>query len=510
MHKLLKVFSGKKVLGSVILAVQLAFIAITITGIYETSYLIYGGISFFALLVIIFEINRESFSGIKAMWFAIIAIIPIFGIFLYVYVQSDYIIALVKRRLGIFSEKVSKISENITADLSELKYKNPVETGIFNYLGNHAYAPCFKDSNIEYFRLGEHMYQSLIEDIQNARKYIFIEMFIINENDYMWKRLHKILASKAKKGVEVRIVYDAMGSLGCTGKDFEKNLRTQGIKCCAFAPVKPFVSTYHNNRDHRKMIIIDGKCAYTGGVNFADEYINKKLRFGHWKDTAVKITGEGVKGFLLMYFKIWNLETNASEDYTRYIDVANSENKAKGYICAFDDTPVDSETITENIFLHIINSATEYVYINTPYLVLDDTLSLALKFAAKRGVDVKICMPHIPDKWYAFAVARTYYPELIKSGVSIYEYTPGFIHAKSTVSDNVRGYIGSANYDFRSLYHNYECGVYIYGNDVIEKMTTDFNETLKKCNIFTMDNYRRLSLLYRICGRVLRFFSPLL
>ncbi len=509
-RRFLKPIFGKKMLGVLFLVLQLALIAFTITGIYDSSFVFYGGLTLVSVVVILFEINREITSDIKLIWIGLIAVFPLFGVFLYVYVHSDAIIAIVKRRLGLLSAKVSDITLNVTADISDMRKTSPHEHGFFNYLSECAFAPTFQCGQIQYFRLGEHMYESLIDDVINAKKYIFIETFIINQNDYMWKRLEKLLASKVKEGVEVRVLFDGMGSLTGTHRDFPSSLIKQGIRCSVFSPVKPFVSTYHNNRDHRKIIIIDGKCAYTGGVNFADEYINLKNRFGHWKDSAIKIQGEAVKGFLLMFFKLWNLSKGAGDDYTRYIMSVEESKNTGGYISAFDDTPVDGETITKNVYLHIINTASEYVYINTPYLILDDDIFSALQFAAKRGVDVRICMPRIPDKWYVFAVGRTYYPSLIKSGVRIFEYTPGFLHAKSTVSDDKRAYIGSANYDFRSLYHNYECGVYIYENEVISKMKSDFFDTASKCLEFTLSDYAELGFFYRLSGRVLKLFSPLL
>ncbi len=510
MKKFLKPIFTKKILGFAFLFVQLVLIGVTITGIYEASFVVYGSLSALSVAVIIYEINREVEPGVKLIWIALVGLVPLFGIFLYVYVHSDGILIMFRKRLKAINAKIKQFSRGIGEDYSEIKDKSPVEYGIFNYLTQTCGAPCFKCGDTRYFALGEDMFLSLIDDVKNAKKYIFVEMFIINEKDYMWQEFLRVIEAKAKSGVEVRLMYDGLGSFATTKKDFAERMRKKGIKCKTFSPVRPFLSSYHNNRDHRKIVIVDGKCAYTGGVNLADEYINRKKRYGHWKDTAIRVSGQAVKGFLLMFFKLWNLTNNSTDDYMQYMISAENNSEDSGYIIAFDDVPVDEETVTKNVYLHIINSAKDYVYINTPYLVLGDDLDNALKFAARRGVDVRLCCPGISDKWYAFAVARTYYPELIRAGVKIYEYTPGFLHAKGTFSDDKRAYIGSANYDFRSLYHNYEGGAYIYDNPVIFDIKKDFEATMDKSALFTENHYKKLNIFYRFVARVLKLFAPLM
>ncbi len=508
--KFLKPLFSRTVLAIVFLIIQLILLILPVLGVYERSVYTHFFITLTSLIVIIFEINRETDSGFKLIWIAMIAIFPIFGVFLYVYVHADAIGYYIKKRFGRQNLRASKISYYIGENPEKIEEDAREEYGIISYLLTKAYAPCFKGRSTRYFPLGEDMYASLLNDIENANKYIFLEFFIINENDFMWKNIYSRLISKVKEGVEVRLIYDAMGSLSLVSRDFDKKLTREGIKCLQFSPVKPFISTYHNNRNHRKMVIIDGKYAYTGGINIADEYINRKVRFGHWKDTAVRLEGEGVKGFLLMYFKIWNFLRKTKEQNEEYFTLTPPEDKQNGYVVPFDDSPVDDEFVTRNLYLHIINSAKDYVYINTPYLIPDDALSQALKFAATRGVDVRICMPHIPDKWYAFVLGRSYYPELLKAGVKIYEYTKGFLHAKSTVSDDLRAYVGSANYDYRSLYLHYECGVYFYKNDVIQELKNDYIQTLGQCILFDLAKHKKLPLWYRIMGRILRLFASLM
>jgi len=308
----------------------------------------------------------------------------------------------------------------------------------------------------------------------------------------------------------VRVVYDDIGCMMTLPGNYYKILRGFGINAIPFSALRGNADSEFNNRSHRKILVIDGKIGYTGGINLADEYINEKVRFGHWKDTAVRLHGAAANCFSILFLKNWALLAKEIPAFRKFIREDNASKTGEGYLVPFDDNPLDNERVAENLYLHMINNAKKYVYITTPYLILDDDLLAALKFASKRGVDVRITMPHIPDKWYAFALGRTYYPELIKSGVKIYEYTPGFIHAKSTVSDDSRAFVGSVNYDFRSLYLHYECGVYIYKNEVVSDLVKDYNETLEKCQLFTIGDYKKLKLRYRLIGRIFRFFAPLM
>ena len=510
MRRYFKPLFSKKILTVLFVLLQIALLVMPVLRVYS-NYMYLGFLmNIVAAGLVVFEINRESDAGFKLIWIAIIAFFPVFGTFLYVYVQSDMIMRLFKKRVNDLNAESLRIADGMGLTENYIAETLPDEAGILRYLRSQASAPCFEIENIEYFPLGEDMYSRLIRDVSKAEKYVFLEFFIVNEFDSMWSELLKILCQKAEDGVEIRMIYDAMGSLTTTKANLDERLRKMGINCYQFSPVKPFISTYHNNRDHRKIVVIDGEIAYTGGVNLADEYVNRKVRFGHWKDTAIRVEGARVKRFLAMYLKIWRLVC-PHEDSEVYRNKAESYYQGKdGYIVPFDDTPVDTKYITRDVYLHILSSAKDYVYINTPYLILDDALLQAMKFAAARGVKVKICMPHIPDKWYAFMLARSYYPELLRAGVEIYEYKQGFLHAKSTVSDGRRGYVGSANYDYRSLYLHYECGAYLCESSVIETIKDDFEKTIEAGINFTIDKYSELNWFYRVSGRVLRLFSSVM
>jgi len=355
----------------------------------------------------------------------------------------------------------------------------------------------------------------------------------------MWNTILEILKEKAAQGVEVRMMYDGMCSLALLPYGYYKDLEKMGIQSIPFSQIRPVLSTYQNNRDHRKILIIDGKTVFTGGINLADEYINRIDRFGHWKDTAVMIQGEAVKSFTLLFLKMWHVakgkdsipqeeirkytvevwgntqsdEMRADMESMRNTDMQNMQDKklhTGGYVIPYGDDPYGDERIGKQVYIDILNRARKYVHIMTPYLILDDEMITALRYCAKRGVETVIIMPHIPDKIYAYLLARTYYKQLLKYGVKIYEYTPGFVHAKVFVSDDIRGCVGTINLDFRSLYLHFECGAYMYSNDVLHDVEQDFKETLKQCQEITKESCDKYPKGKMLVGKMLRLIAPLM
>ena len=280
-----------------------------------------------------------------------------------------------------------------------------------------------------------------------------------------------------------------------------------GIKCRGFAPITPFLSTYYNYRDHRKILVIDGKTAFTGGINFADEYINRRERFGHWKDSAVMLKGEAVRSFTLMFLQMWNISEKEPE-WDKWLEPVKSTN-CGGFVMPYADCPLDDYRVGENVYIDILNRATSYVHIMTPYLIIDGELENALKYAAQRGIDVKIILPGIPDKKMAFALAKTHYKELTKAGVKLYEYTPGFVHSKIFVSDDEKAVVGTINLDYRSLYHHFECAAYMYRTSCISEIEADFSATLEKCREVTLETIKKEKIFYKISGQILKFVAPL-
>ncbi len=317
------------------------------------------------------------------------------------------------------------------------------------------------------------------------------------------------------------VMYDGMCELSQLPHDYTKRMKKIGIHCKAFSPLTPFLSTYYNYRDHRKILVIDGKVTFNGGVNLADEYINKIERFGHWKDTAIMLKGEAAKSFTLMFLQMWNISEKTPE-FKKYLEEEKSENMSdlehqkkgqkaeRGYVMPFGDCPLDDDKVGENVYMDILNRATDYVHIMTPYLILDGELQRAIEFAAQRGVEVAIILPGIPDKKAAYALAKSHYKSLLKAGVKLYEYTPGFVHAKVFVSDDKKGVVGTINLDYRSLYHHFECATYLYQVDCIKDIEADFKDTLSKCREITKETIRNEKLYYKVVGGVMKFIAPLM
>ena len=316
---------------------------------------------------------------------------------------------------------------------------------------------------------------------------------------------------KAEEGVIVKVMYDGMCELSTLTPDYCRRLEAVGIEAKPFSPILPFLSSHYNYRDHRKILVIDGKTAFTGGVNLADEYINRVERFGHWKDTGLMLKGDAVCSFTLMFLQMWNTVRGES-DYDAFLEDCRdyTPENPSGYVIPYCDCPLDSDKVGETVYMDILNRAGSYVHIMSPYLVLDGELEKSIRYAAERGVDVKLILPGIPDKISAYALAKSHYKRLLSSGVKLYEYVPGFVHAKIFVSDDIKAVVGSINLDYRSLYHHFECAAYLYRTDSIADIENDFEETLKKCRKVTANTIRGDSIIYKILGPVMKFVAPLM
>ena len=326
----------------------------------------------------------------------------------------------------------------------------------------------------------------------------------------MWGRILEILARKVAEGVDVRVLYDGTCEFSILPHDYPKRLQALGIRCKVFAPISPFISTHYNYRDHRKILVIDGHTAFNGGVNLADEYINHTQRFGYWKDAAVMLQGEAVRSFTLMFLQMWSIDERQPE-FDRFLKApAQPAENARGFVLPYGDCPLDSEKVGEMVYIDILNRARRYVHIMTPYLILDGELETALKFAAERGVEVSLILPGIPDKAAPYALAKTHYASLLASGVKIYEYTPGFVHAKVFVSDDHEAVVGTINLDYRSLYHHFECATYLCGTSCIPDIEEDFQTTLAQCRTATMETLRKEKWTRKLAGFLLKAVAPLL
>lgn len=506
---ILQVIFGRTTIILLLLVLQVAVLFL-ISGLLS-EYIVYAYWAYILLtdITVLVIINREGNPAFKLAWMVPIVLMPVFGVFLYIFVETQIGSRLMNRKLWNRFRKMKHYAAQDPEITENLEQESRQMANLARYVYKRGGYPVYENSTAEYYPIGEEKFASLINELKKAQKFIFMEYFIV-ANGRMWSTVLDILKQKAREGVEVRFMYDGMNTLARLPYDYPKQMEALGIQCKVFNPVRPALSTSQNNRDHRKIVVIDGLVAFTGGVNLADEYINEKERFGHWKDTAIMIKGDAVRSFTLMFLQMWDLGVRM-DLYQQYLNVKQPKlEAASGYIQPYGDSPLDKENVGELVYMDILNTAEEYVHIMTPYLILDNEMITALTYAAKRGVDVKIIMPDIPDKRYAFALAKTYYPVLLKAGVRIFQYVPGFVHAKVFSSDNTKAVVGTINLDYRSLYLHFECAVLMYKVPEIKKVEEDFQETLKKCREITMEDYWREKLITRFCGHVLRLFAPLM
>ncbi|MDD6224407.1 MAG: cardiolipin synthase [bacterium] len=457
-----------------------------------------------SLLFSLYILNQNQNPSYKISWLCLLFFLPIFGVIFYFLTHIPFI----KKKI---SSEIAKGHHDILRYLdSSLDFTATSDHTFFHYMSKFGYFPCYQKTKAEYFSDGITFFNDLMLEIRQAKKYIFLEFFII-EDGVMWNTLLTVLKQKVKEGIEIRILYDGIGSIACYADQFSKKMTEYGILCKVFFPIKPIFSLYQNHRDHRKICIIDGKIAYTGGINIGDDYINRKQRFGYWKDCGIKLIGPAVDRFTLLFFEMWNLGVADHSSYEDYLfgDIVRQAD-CTGTIVPFGDSPYHPEEIAKNVYLHILNSATQFVHIITPYLVLDHELLNTLIFTAKRGVKIQIIMPHIPDKKMVNCLGKSYYKELMENSIEIYEYLPGFCHAKVFSSDFERAVVGTINLDYRSLYLHFECGVYLYRDSVIQNVEHDFQSTLKECRKIRVSDIKYYPFYKKILGRVLRLFSPLL
>lgn len=503
------VFSRTAIIFTLLLIQVTIFIAV-IQYVEDYKTQVYVLFIVISVIVVIKIINSNDNPAFKMAWIIPIMTLPIVGAAFYIYVKLQIGTKYIGRRLRTLGEETKPYMEQDADVVERLKMSKPANANLSYYMYHQVGFPTYRNTSVKYFPLGEDKFEEIVKQLEMAEQYIFMEYFIVEEGR-MWNTILSILEKKVREGVEVRFMYDGMCSIALLPYDYYKKLRKMGIQCKQFNAVKPILSTEQNNRDHRKICVIDGRVAFTGGVNLADEYINEKKRFGHWKDTAVMVEGEAVQSFTMLFLQMWNIDVRVPERYTDYLTPKCPEiRKDLGYVLPYGDSPYDNENIGEQVYFHILNHAKKYVHIMTPYLILDNEMVTNLTYAAKSGIEVIIIMPHTPDKWYAFALAKTYYTKLIQSGVQIYEYLPGFVHAKIFVSDDDTATVGTINLDFRSLYLHFECGTFIYNNPVVSEIEKDFKETLAKCQKVTLADVRRRNVFQKLVGNVLRIFAPLM
>lgn len=494
----------------ILMLLQLGVTVVTTRILYEYTVYIHGAFTVLGVIVLIYIINSEDNPAFKMTWMLAVMAFPAVGTIAYIYTRTHWATKWIGERLATLKLETAPYMIQDQAIVDGLRASKSANANLAHYLSKQIGFPTYRNTEVKYFALGEEKFAALVPELKKAKKYIFMEYFIV-EKGYMWGTILNILKEKVEEGVEVRFMYDGFCSVSMLPYNYPEQLKKYGIKCKAFNQLRPFLSTVYNNRDHRKICVIDGKVGFTGGINLGDEYINKKERFGHWKDTAIMMKGDAVQSLTMMFLEMWNVDERQQENYKKYLTKKREGLKREfGYVIPYGDSPFDNENVGEEVYFHILNHAKKYVHIMTPYLILDNEMITTLTRTAKSGVEVVIIMPHIPDKWYAFVLAKTYYQELIKAGVQIYEYEPGFVHAKVFVSDDDTATVGTINLDYRSLYLHFECGTFIYNNSVVDKIERDFQMTLRKCHKVTLLEVRNLTLVTKVCGQVLRLIAPLM
>lgn len=466
----------------------------------------------FYIFMITVIVNSDHDASSKITWLTTMAFLPIFGALLYIYTTVDIGHRVLKKKVtNILKNTKNKITqdksvidkvEEICPDVADLNY----------YLNKSGRFPLYENTDVTYYPIGEKMFQSMLVELDKAKDFIFMEYFIVDDG-YMWDNILEVLIKKANEGVDVRVMYDGTCEFALLPRTYPSSLEKLGIHCKVFSPVSPFISTHYNYRDHRKIMVIDGKTAYNGGINMADEYINYTHKYGHFKDVGVMLKGDAVDSFTLMFLQMWSVNERHC-DFSKYLNVGDSPSAggyfSNGFVMPFGDCPLDEYDVGKSVYMDILNRAKDYVYIMTPYMIMDGELENSLTFSAERGVDVRIILPHISDSFVAQALAKTHYKKLLDAGVKVYEYTPGFVHAKVFVSDDVKSVVGSINMDYRSLYHHFECATYMYGTRCIEDIKSDYKDTLAKCQQVTYESIKNDKWYIKLIGKVLKFVAPLI
>lgn len=469
----------------------------------------YGGVFLFTGTMVLYMLNSRMDASAKLTWLIVIMLLPVFGALLFWYTQSDIGHRALKKRMNSLINQTRESISQSKEVMDKMVSDAPDAAALTRYLGRTGCYPAYDNTDVTYFPLGEQAFEEMLLQLEQAEHFIFLEYFIVEEG-LMWGKILEILARKATQGVEVRVMYDGTCEFAKLPHDYPKRLRKLGIKCKMFSPATPFLSTHYNYRDHRKILVIDGHTAFTGGINLADEYINHKGRYGHWKDVAIMLKGEAVKSFTLMFLQTWSVDEKQPE-FDKYLTYpTNVPAQTSGYVIPYGDCPLDEYKVGERIYMDILNRAKRYVHIMTPYLILDNEMETALKFAAERGVEVSLILPGITDSPAAHGLAWTHYASLIDSGVKIYEYTPGFVHAKIFVSDDVEAVVGTINMDYRSLYHHFECATYLRDASCILEIEKDFGHTLSNCQHITKTLAKKVKFGRKLTGIFLKAIAPLM
>ncbi len=502
-----KIFQ-RVVVVSLSLLIQLVVFALMIWKFQDENDVLAAILILISVVVALVIIDKNTNPAYKIAWLIPILLFPVFGGLMYLMLGGNRLSQRQKRKM---EQVESRLRENLPQDpgvAGRLVEQDPDAAIQSAYIRSSCGCPIYADTVTVYYPLGDDAYPAMLEALKQAEKFIYLEYFIIGEG-VMWEGILEILKHKAAQGVDVRVMYDDFGCITVLPMGYKKQLEAWGIQCCVFGPYIPIVSARLNNRDHRKLLIVDGKVGFTGGINLADEYINQKLRFGHWKDNAIELRGSAVWSMTVMFLTLWDY-VRGTEDTIPALQPPAPAPEGKGCVQPYTDNPMDDEPVGGGVYMNLITRANKYIHIMTPYLIIDYGMTQSLVNAAKSGVEVIILTPHIPDKWYVHAVTRAHYEVLVEGGVKVYEYTPGFLHSKVFSVDGKFATVGTVNLDYRSLYLHFENGVFLWEADCVRDVEQDFQETMAQSQEVTREDCRSTSIFVRLGRAVLRVFAPLM
>ena len=508
-RKILSLVFSRLVVTGILLLVQFAWLFVLFFRLSEYAAWINGvGLALSVLMCLALIRQDSTVPEFKISWLILFTVMPVQGGLLYLLWGDKRPAIRLRHRLERAEAQLVPLRTADPAAQELLEHRDPRAAQTARYVRDFAPGPVFDGTAVRYYPSGEAMFADMLPALQSAQKSIYVESFIIGMGE-MWGQIHEILRRKAAQGLDVRVCYDDAGCLSLLPHNYDETLRAEGIRAFSFNRCVPLLNLVMNNRDHRKILVVDGEVAFTGGINLADEYINEKQRFGYWRDTGVRLEGPAAWSFTTMFLEFWAANRPKSDERAVPRPVfASPAPGATGLVQPFCDTPVDDETIAKNVYLELINQAQRELFITTPYLILENDLLTALCLAAKRGVDVRIYTPGIPDKPTIFQLTRSYFPALINGGVKVYSFTPGFLHSKTWYCDGRIGAVGSINLDYRSLYLHFECSTLLYGGEALQDIRADMMDLESQCHRVELSDCRT-SWLGTLVSAVLRLVAPL-
>lgn len=500
---------GRLIFVAIALVSQVAWLYVLAAKLNAWSTAIGAATSLLAAVLVLRIYGKHQNAAFKMPWIILILVFPLLGVFLYALFGHKDVTKRMRRRFEEIDPKLLGEIGQEPSVMAQLEARDMAVANQCRYIHSFSQYPVYQNTDVKFFSEAADGFEAQLEALSKAQRFIFMEYHAIEEQA-SFARLKAVLAERAAHGVEVRVLYDDMGSIGFIDPGFIKRMEAVGVQCRCFNPVTPVLNFFMNNRDHRKITVIDGQVGFTGGYNLADEYFNLTHPYGRWKDTGVQLTGQAVEALTVMFLEMWNAMAETDTDYKPYFPKPESKADGEGFVQLYADSPLDGEPLGENVYLNLIKSAQKSLYVMTPYLIISDEMTRELTLAAKRGVDVRIVTPGIPDKPLIYRITRSYYAGLVRGGVRVYEYTPGFLHAKQVLCDGKTATVGTINFDFRSLYHHFENGALLYGCSAIEDIQRDFADTLAVCREVTDQYAEGRNAVLRVTQCILRLFAPLL